>query len=419
VKSESAARASAVPLVTGATPQIETIVVQPTPFCNINCRYCYLPGRDAKTVIAQETIAALFSKVFASGWVYPYLTIIWHAGEPLVVPVSFYRTAFEAIEALRPPSVRVRHSFQTNGMLITREWCDLFKEWEVGVGVSIDGPKRLHDANRVTRSGHGTFDRTLAGIQMLRREDVPFHVISVLSRDSLDAVQEMVEFYIAEGIEDVCFNVEESEGDHVSDLFAAANVQARFASFLEQFWKLSRESGRIRFIREIDGMLPRIFRPDATVMGNAQVEPFGMMNVDCHGNVSSFSPELLGLKHGDYNDFIVGNINTDSLDEMHRSAAMTAMARDIRAGVEACRQGCEYFSVCGGGAPVNKLSENGSFASTRTGFCSLMSMAPTDLILNAFGNLESSADLEAAIDAAMLHNPQFQNGAAQAASAES
>ena len=331
------------PLVTGATPQIETIVVQPTPFCNINCRYCYLPGRDAKTVIAQETIAALFGKVFASGWVYPYLTIIWHAGEPLVVPVSFYRTAFEAIEALRPPSVRVRHSFQTNGMLITREWCDLFKEWEVGVGVSIDGPKRLHDANRVTRSGHGTFDRTLAGIRLLRREDVPFHVISVLSRDSLDAVQEMVDFYIAEGIEDVCFNVEESEGDHVSDLFAAANVQDRFASFLEQFWKLSRESGRIRFIREIDGMLPRIFRPDATVMGNAQVEPFGMMNVDCHGNVSSFSPELLGLKHADYNDFIVGNINTDSLDDMRRSAAMTAMARDIRAGVEACRARLRIF----------------------------------------------------------------------------
>jgi uncharacterized protein len=229
----------------------------------------------------------------------------------------------------------------------------------------------------------------------------------------------MVDFYIAEGIEDVCFNVEESEGDHVSDLFAATDVQGRFARFLDQFWKLSRESGRIRFIREIDGMLPRIFRPDATVMGNAQVEPFGMMNVDCHGNVSSFSPELLGLKHADYNDFIVGNINTDSLDDMRRSAAMTAMARDIRAGVEACRQGCEYFSVCGGGAPVNKLSENGSFASTRTGFCSLMSMAPTDLILHAFGQLERSADLEAAIDAAMLHNPQFQNGAAMTAGAGS
>jgi uncharacterized protein len=393
--------------LTDAAPTIETIVVQPTPFCNINCRYCYLPGRDAKTIIAQDTIATLFAKVFASGWAFPYLTIIWHAGEPLVVPVSFYRAAFEAIEALRPASVQVRHSFQTNGMLLTPEWCDLFKEWGVGVGVSIDGPQRLHDANRVTRSGHGTFDRTLAGIRLLRREAVPFHVISVLSRDSLDAAEEMVAFYISEGIEDVCFNVEESEGDHVSDLFAQTDVQERFARFLDKFWRLSRESGQIRFIREIDGMLPRIFRPDATVMGNAQVEPFGMMNVDCHGNVSSFSPELLGLQHAAYNNFIVGNINTDSLDDMRRSAAMTAMARDIGAGVAACRDGCEYFSVCGGGAPVNKLSENGSFGTTRTGYCSLMHIVPTDLILDAFSQLERSEDLQAALAASDLHNPQF------------
>ncbi len=384
-------------------------MVQPTPFCNIECRYCYLPGRDSKSVIAQETIAALFGKVFASGWCYPYLTIIWHAGEPLVMPVAFYRAAFAAIEALRPASVQVRHSFQTNGMLITPEWCDLFRDFQVGLGVSIDGPQRLHDANRVTRAGRGTFDRTLAGIRLLRREGVPFHVISVLTRASLDAAEEMVAFYIEEGIEDVCFNVEESEGDHDSDLFATPDFQARFARFLDRFWRLSRDSGRIRFIREIDSMLPRIFRPDATVVNNGQVEPFGMMNVDCHGNVSSFSPELLGLKHAGYSDFIVGNILTDSLDDMLRGAPMAAMARDIAAGVEACRQGCEYFSVCGGGAPVNKLTENGSFRSTRTGFCSLMHMAPTDLILHAFGQLERRADLEAAIAAIDPRNRQARN----------
>jgi uncharacterized protein len=387
-------------------PEIETIVVQPTPFCNINCSYCYLPGRDDRTVIEQGTITALFSKVFASGWSCPYLTIIWHAGEPLVVPVSFYRSAFEAIEALRPATVQVRHSFQTNGMLITPEWCALFKDWDVGVGVSIDGPRHLHDAHRVTRSGRGTFDRTLAGIRLLRREAVPFHVISVLSRGSLAAAEEMVDFYISEGIEDVCFNVEESEGDHVSALFAADDMQARFAAFLEQFWKLARESGRIRFIREIDGMLPRIFRPDASRMANAQVEPFGMINVDCHGNVSSFSPELLGLKNAAYDDFIIGNIHRDSLEEMRRSAAMAAMSRDIAAGVAACRRGCEYFSVCGGGAPINKLAENGGFGTTRTGYCSLMHIVPTDLILDAFGQLEQSEALEAALAASALRQPQ-------------
>jgi len=159
----------------------------------------------------------------------------------------------------------------------------------------------------------------------------------VLSQQGMNAPRELLDFYLSEDIEDVCFNVEESEGDHVSGLFAAGNAKERFQSFLSEFWRLSRQSGRIRFIREIDGMLPRVFRPDQSVIRNAQVEPFGMLNVDCHGNVSSFSPELLGLKHGVYDDFIVGNIHTDSLDDMRHSRAMIAMARDIAAGVEACR----------------------------------------------------------------------------------
>jgi uncharacterized protein len=386
---------------------LETVVVQPTPFCNINCSYCYLPDRSVTTVMPQSSIVALFTKIFASGWTGQGLTVIWHAGEPLVVPVSFYETAFASIEALRPAGLQLRHSIQTNGMLVTPEWCDLFKKWNVGVGVSVDGPKHLHDAHRVTRSGRGTFDKTIAGIRMLRRENVPFHVISVITQAGMSAPQEMLDFYLSEGIEDVCFNVEESEGDHVSSLFAAADAHGDFRHFLSEFWRLSRRSGRVRFVREVDGMLPRVFRPDESAMRNSQVEPFGMMNVDCNGNVSSFSPELLGLKNPNYDNYIVGNINTESLEDMLRSHSMMAMCGDIAAGVEACRNECEYFSVCGGGAPVNKLAENGSFRSTRTSFCALTQMVPIDLILDAFDRLKVTMEADEPIDALVAMRLSF------------
>jgi uncharacterized protein len=373
-----------------AVPMIETVVVQPTPFCNINCSYCYLPQRNVTTVMAQDIILTLFTKLFSSGWMRPSVTVIWHAGEPLVVPVAFYQTAFEAVERLRPAELEIRHSIQTNGLLINSAWCDLFKQWNVGVGVSVDGPKHLHDVHRVTRSGRGTFDRAIEGIRMLRREQVPFHVISVLSAAALDSPQQMLDFYLAEGIEDICFNVEESEGDHVSGLFAADGVRSRFRRFLSEFWALSRRSERIHFVREVDGMLPRVFRPEGSVLGNPQVEPFSMLNIDCLGNVSSFSPELLGLKNREYADFIIGNILWDTLEDMRRSAPMAAMTRDIAAGVDSCRGSCEYFSVCGGGAPVNKLAENGSFRSTRTAFCELTQMVPIDLILEAFDRLQAN-----------------------------
>lgn len=383
------------------TPLVRTIVLQPTPFCNINCRYCYLPQRDAKTVMPLQTVTTIFEKIFASGWSSPYLTIIWHAGEPLVLPPSYYQAAFEAIEALRPAGLELRHSIQTNGMLIDQDWCDFIKKWHVGVGVSIDGPRELHDANRVTRAGKGTFDRTIAGIRLLRRENVPFHVITVLSEKSMSAPDELLDFYLSEGIDDVCFNVEESEGSYVSGLLTSGDPIESFRHFLDRFWTLSRKSSRIHFIREIDGMISRIFRPEQSCAENAQVEPFGMVNIDCHGNVSSFSPELLGYKSTTYNDYIVGNVLSDSLQDMLGSPAMQAMTRDITAGVEMCRKECDYFSVCGGGAPVNKLAENGSFASSRTAFCSLVQIVPTDLILHALDRLEGG------IDGAIAHAAQL------------
>ena len=371
-------------------PQIEMVVLQPTAFCNINCSYCYLPDRDNKHVLAQSTVTRLFTELFASGWSAPRLTVIWHAGEPLVAPVAFYREAFETIERLRPSSVAVSHAFQTNGTLIDDDWCALFRDWKVGVGVSLDGPRALHDANRKTRSGAGTFDRTITGIRRLQDAKLPFHVISVLSAASLDDPDGLLDFYLAHGIDQVCFNVEESEGNHVSQLFAGEDLQRRYEAFLRRFWHKARADGRIKFVREIDLALPRVFRPSEADARNVQVEPLAMLNVDSHGNVSSFSPELLGLKNETYGNYLLGNIRLNSLAEIHEACLQSALHRDIQQGVAACRAECEYFSVCGGGAPVNKLFEKGGFAAARTSFCTLTQIVPTDLILEAYDRLEQS-----------------------------
>lgn len=372
--------------------KIQTIVLQPTPFCNIRCKYCYLPTRDDKSVMSLDTTKATFERVFASPYAASHITVIWHAGEPLVLPVSYYESAFQAIEQLRPSTVEIRHSFQTNGTLVSKDWADLFRRWDVGVGVSIDGPRHMHDANRVTRAGKGTFDHAIRGARLLKAEGIPFHVISVLSKEGLERPEELHAFYLEEGIEDVCFNVEESEGNHVSELMTLSreSMREKFLNFLHRFWTISRRRPGINFIREIDNLIPRIFRPEEAQVANDQVEPFSMLNVDCHGNVSSFSPELLGYKNERYNDFIVGNVHRQTLEQMLQSPAMQAMVSDISAGVEACRMECDYFSICGGGAPVNKLSENGTFVSTQTSFCNLIQITPANLILGAFERMEVS-----------------------------
>ena len=116
-----------------------------------------------------------------------------------------------------------------------------------------------------------------------------------------------------------------------------------------------------------------------------------MINVDSHGNVSSFSPELLGLQErrlrrlpARQHQHPVAGGNPRDLPAVGASTATSRPAS------QACSASCEYFSVCGGGAPVNKLFENGTFTGTETSYCTLTQMVPTDLILEAYDRLEQS-----------------------------
>jgi uncharacterized protein len=296
---------------------------------------------------------------------------------------------------LKPAGLPVRHAFQTNGTLINEEWCSFFAEEKVDVGVSIDGPRYFHDRNRLTRAGRGTFDKTIAGIRALRRADVPFHVISVLSSESMSAPREMFDFYVNEGIREVCFNVEESEGNHVSRSFADTGIEAAYYRFLAEFWRLSaNHPGCIDFIREIEHAMRQVIRPNGASFANQLVEPFAVVSMDWAGNISTFSPELLGLKNADYDDYLIGNINRDALIDLPHRPNLVRMLGDIQTGVQMCQNTCQYFSVCGGGEPVNKMAENGTFASTETRYCRLTKMQATDLVLDAIERVRDGDDGE-------------------------
>ena len=160
---------------------------------------------------------------------------------------------------------------------------------------------------------------------------------------------------------------------------------------MSEFWRLSAaHPGKLTFIREIDHAIQQVLRPRDAVTANQLIEPFAVTSMDVAGNISTFSPELLGLKSEDYGDFLLGNINTDRLVDLLERPNLANMQRDIRAGVELCRQHCQYFSVCGGGEPINKLSENGTFVSTETTYCRLTRMRVTDLVLDAIDRLPAS-----------------------------
>ena len=374
------------------------LILQSTPFCNIDCDYCYLPARSDRHRMPLEIVEAAVAFVFRHALPAPDFTVVWHAGEPLVLPVAWYRQAFDAVRRGAPAGVSIPHSVQTNAMLVTDEWCAFFRDNAVRVGVSLDGPERIHDLQRRTRSGKGTHARVMQGIETLRRNGVPFHVICVVGADSLDVADELVDFFIAEDILDVGFNIEEIEGVHRRSSLELQGVDAKFRMFFERM--LERAEGRpIR--RCLCANNANYSRPCGirvrALARNSQNEPFGLLSVSSRGGLYTFSPELAGLTDPRYGDMAVGQLPGADLPSILSSPAFLRMWSDIEAGTLSCKRSCPYFDLCLGGAPANKLAECGTSRRARrctAGFRTRLSRTPFFLSLK-----RSSAGMQASLAA--------------------
>lgn len=362
---------------------LELLVVQPTPFCNLDCTYCYLPDRQDTRKMSAETLGQTFDWVFSSGLVRQPFTLLWHAGEPLVMPPAFYDHAAELLAPHDPDGTLVTQSFQTNATLINPAWCELIRRRNIHVGVSVDGPAFLHDPRRRTRQGRGTLDRVLAGIRCLQDHDIPLHVITVLTADALAYPDELFDFYREHGITDVSFNVEEIEGPNTSSSLLGDETPARFRRFLSRFFDLALSIDPPLRVREFEcsagAARAKRLGPGDRVQEN---KPFAIVNVGCDGAFSTYSPELLGLSSLRHGNFALGHVATDSLASVLSSPRFLALDEEIAQGVEMCRQQCRYFGFCGGGPPGNKLFENGTFASTETLLCRLHKQACMDVTLD-------------------------------------
>lgn len=332
--------------------------------------------------MSHETVDLAAKFIFDAQLHSDHFTVVWHAGEPLVVPPNWYRQAIGAIQQAAPATMDIPHAIQTNGILISDEWCDLFLETGMRVGVSIDGPARLHDERRKTRAGTGTHALVMRGIDFLRKRGVNFHVICVLGRNSLGVAEEILHFFRSEGICDVGFNIEEIEGHIVHSTLAGPETTDYVRNFFSTAIRLAENGTPLIRIRERDRLIALLRDPAfGSYRHNSQNAPFGIVTVTTDGHLFTFSPELAGLSHARYPDFSIGTVRDATLDSVLASPTFQAIWQEVQAGVNKCKTSCPYFDLCLGGAPVNKLYENGRFDSTETMFCRLSHQAVADVVL--------------------------------------
>ncbi len=374
--------------------RLELLVVQPTPFCNLDCTYCYLPDRADRAVMSVETVDLVARRVFGEGLPGTSLAVVWHAGEPLAVAPHWYEQAFAAFARHAPPGCTIVHHFQTNGVLIDARWCALMRAHGIRVGVSIDGPAWLHDRQRRTRDGRGTHGRVMAGIAALRREEIPFHAICVLTRDSLAHADALFDFFAALGCTELCLNVEEIEAANRRSSLVGREAEAQFRRFFDRIVERWSAAPAPLRVREVDGILAALRDPRfGDYDSNSQNQPGCLLSVSWDGAFATYSPELLGQSHPRLGTLDLGNVTADALVPAASAWRFDAVDDEIARGVRRCRASCKYFDFCRGGAPANKLGETGTFAATRTMHCRLSQQVVVDCVL---GRLEELLDKDGA-----------------------
>ncbi|WP_160195404.1 cyclophane-forming radical SAM/SPASM peptide maturase GrrM/OscB [Microvirga sp. BSC39] len=343
--------------------------MQPTQFCNIDCSYCYLSNRTSTARMSLETLDLICQRLFESPLLGASLDLAWHGGEPLAVPLSWYEQAVALVEQRRPAHVRVKHCFQTNGLLMNDAWVEFFARTGARVGLSIDGPADLHNSNRRTRRGGGTHKEVMRAVSLLQEHGHDFHVITVLTEPALDEAEKLFEFYVLNKIKEVGFNIEEVEGINRVSSLAATHVETRFRNFVQRFLNLVWSNPGMIRVREFEDGIAFILSRNP--VRDPQNVPFNIVSISHDGVISTFSPELLGAHHMRFTHFGFGHVSTHRLEDVEREPLFQTVSQEIERGVHACECTCPYFRWCGGGAPANKLFETGGFDTTETMHCRL------------------------------------------------
>ena len=165
--------------------------------CNLDCRYCFYNKQTrGKKIMPLEVLEMVIKEVCEHNQ--GDIIFIWNGGEPLLAGVEFYQQAFQLQERYKKPTQKIINSIQTNGTLINAEWGNIFKRYSVIVGVSLDGPKDLHDKHRQFPNGKGSFEEVMRGIEFLKSFGVDFAVISVVTQETMKIPEEVFDFLISQ-----------------------------------------------------------------------------------------------------------------------------------------------------------------------------------------------------------------------------
>lgn len=337
-----------------------TTMVKPVgSLCNMRCKYCYYLDKaalyDYRQPQMDDRLLENYIRANIEGNNSPVIAFAWHGGEPLLAGKEFFRKAV-ALQQRYAEGKTVENSIQTNGLLVDDEWCQIFRDNNFLVGVSIDGPEHIHDAHRVDAGGNPTFARVMKGIERLYRNRVEYNTLTTVNIHSEGRGAEVYKFLrqisvfmqflpVAELLCDGRVQSPENEGADVAPWSVSAKGFGQFMCDIFDIW-VKKDVGR-RYVQLFDATLALMVGVQPSVCSLCETCGSGL-TVEHNGDVYC-------CDHFVYPQYKIGNIHTDRLADLAYCDRQFEFGVAKRALLpRECRH-CKFYNLCHGECPKHRF----------------------------------------------------------------
>ncbi len=342
------------------TPAAFHVMLKPRgAICNLNCRYCYFlskvrlyPGSQFRM---SDELLQEYTRQYMAAQRVPEVTFAWQGGEPTLMGLDFFRRAVAAQHQYRKAGMRVMNALQTNGTLLDDEWCSFLHANDFLVGLSLDGPRALHDAYRVDRGGRSTFDRVMAAARLMQQHQVEFNILTTVHAANAPHPLEVYRFLrdelgthfiqfipIVERVNDSGFQ----EGDRVTSRSVTGKQYGDFLIAIFDEW-VRHDVGQV-FVQIFDVALAAWLgqRPGLCIFeetcGNA-------LAMEHNGDIYSCD-HFVEPRH------FLGNLADVPLLDLMTSEQQQHFGQAKRDTLPATCHSCEVRFVCNGECPKNRFA---------------------------------------------------------------
>lgn len=336
--------------------------------CNLDCDYCYYLEKvnlynPKKNQVMSDELLERFVKEYIESQTMPDVMFTWHGGETLMRPLSFYNKAIE-LQKKYANGRRIDNSIQTNGTLLTDDWCKFFKENNFLVGISVDGPQEFHDEYRRDKMGRPSFQRVMRGIQLLKKHDVDFNCLAVVNDYNVDFPLEFYRFFKEIDCRYIQFTpIVERLRNTPSPLKLATAEEQDQTVELADFSVSPRKWGQFlcavfdEWVKEDVGTIfIQLF--DATLANWVGQQPgvCTMAKTCGHAGVMEFNGDVYSCDHFVFPEYRLGNIYSKPLASMMYSDEQLKFGNDKFDKLpRQCRE-CDMLFACYGECPKNRFA---------------------------------------------------------------